>query len=194
MAQRGQTLQAGGLSSLAAPAHATGVSTLNPVILDALSLTRACRKMANCWLKERKGTRSVPSPIFLWERGGRGCLSFFSTLFNFCKLRFSETDTPTLSLVRERASGISSLAYSMRRTFKLETVFRQSLTRERASVRSLPSTCVDFKATNGFSTVSGQGEAIQITETVERSDLTPPLSQNRETLDSSDSYDPAFGL
>src|SRR5271155_4439425 len=50
---------------------------------------RDCRKMANRWLKERKATLSVPSPIFLWERGGRGCLSFFSALFNFCKLRFS---------------------------------------------------------------------------------------------------------
>src|SRR5277367_3927038 len=45
--------------------------------------------MANRWLKERKATLSVPSPIFLWERGGRGCLSFFSALFNFCKLMFS---------------------------------------------------------------------------------------------------------
>ena len=111
----------------------TGVSTLIRVTLDALSLTRACRKMANSRLKERKETLSVPSPIFLWERGGRGCLSFFSALFNFCKLRFSETHTLTLSLVRERASDISSLAYSMHRTFKRETVFRQSLVRERAS-------------------------------------------------------------
>ena len=93
--------------------------------------------MANRWLKERKATLSVPSPIFLWERGGSGCLSFFSALFNFCKLRFSESHTLTLSLVRERASSISSLAYSMHRTFKLETAFRQSLTKDRVRERSL---------------------------------------------------------
>ena len=55
--------------------------------------------MANRWLKEREATLSVPSPIFLWERGRRGCLSFFGVLFNFCKLRLSETHTLTLSLV-----------------------------------------------------------------------------------------------
>ena len=51
----------------------------------------------------------MPSPIFLWERGGRGCLSFLSVLFNFCKLRFSETHTLTLSLVRGK--GIAAVRH-----------------------------------------------------------------------------------
>ena len=82
----------------------------------------------SCCVKCRKDEAafSVPSPIFLSERGGRGCLSSFLVLFNFCKLRFPETHTLTLSLVRERASISSSLEHSMYRTFKLETVFRQS--------------------------------------------------------------------
>src|SRR5271154_3447897 len=87
-----------------------------------LSLTRDCRKMANRWLKERKATLSVPSPIFLWERGGRGCLVFFSALFNFCKLRFSETHT--LTLLPGQGEGIKQFFFSafQHRTFKLETV------------------------------------------------------------------------
>jgi hypothetical protein len=103
-------------------------------LIDALSLTRDCRKTANRWLKERKAPLSIPSPIFLWERGGRGCLSLFSALFNFCKFRLSETHTLTLSLVRERASISSSLARFMHRTFKLETIFRQSQTRKTVAV------------------------------------------------------------
>jgi hypothetical protein len=49
--------------------------------------------MTNRWLKERKGTLSVPAPIFLWERGGRGCLPFVSVLSNIYKLSLAETLT-----------------------------------------------------------------------------------------------------
>src|SRR5271169_2063560 len=92
--------------------------------IGSLPLCCAIAKLAGRLNQAAQNVLSLPSPIFLWEREGRGC-----------KLRFPETHTLTLSLVRERASISSSLVNSHASDFQAASGLSILLVRERGRKR-----------------------------------------------------------